>query len=187
MADLYPQSLPCRFEGFPPRIRVICGRAFSDRPGTPYSFGSRVSLAQTPKSGRTYGELAVGEPIPVTEIIYADTGDDDRFQLKISHYGLGRFYRAAADAPFLRFAVVKGIRLEAAGLRRVFETVDVWDTLVPAAEAVPAPAVTPDAVWLEDVEATDRVRVTWFVGDIPAGGRLVRGRLQLGGAVALQA
>ncbi|BAH73910.1 hypothetical protein [Solidesulfovibrio magneticus] len=188
MADLYPQSLPCRFEGFPPRIQVVCGRAFSERPGTPYSFGSRVILAQTPRSGQTSCVLAVGEPIPTTEIIYADTGDDDEYNLKISHYGLGRFYLADADDAWFRLVVVKGIRLEAAGLSRAFETVDIWETLIPATAAVPAPSVTPDAVWLEDATdatETDRVRATWFTGDIPAGGRIVRGRLQLAGDVAV--
>ena len=189
MADLYPQSLPCLFEGFPPRIQVVCGRAFFERPGTPYSFGSRVILAQTPKSGRTYGVLAVGQSIPVTEIIYADTGDDDRYQFKISHYGLGRFYLADADAAWFSLAVVKGIRLEAAGLSRSFETVDIWETLIPASTPVPPPSVAPDAIWLEDAkdeQETDRVRATWFTGDIPAGGRIVRGRLQLAGDVAVQ-
>ena len=188
MADLYPQSLPCRFEGFPPRIRVVCGRAFSERPGTPYSFGSRVTLAQTPISGQTSGVLAVGQPIPVSEIIYADTGDDDHYNLKISHYGLGRFYLAAADAAWFSLAVVKGLRLEAAGLCRAFETVDVWETLIPASTPVPPPSVAPEAIWLEDAqdtEETDRVRATWFTGDIPAGGRIVRGRLQLAGDVAI--
>ena len=188
MADLYPQSQPCRFEGFPPRIRVVCGRAFSERPGTPYSFGSRVTLAQTPKSGQTSGVLAPGQPIPVTEIIYADTGDDDRFHLKVSHYGLGRFYLAAENAARFSLAVVKGIRLEAAGLNRSFETVDVWETLIPADAPVAAPSVAPDAIWLEDAEDgqdTDRVRATWFAGDIPVGGRIVRGRLQLAGDVAV--
>lgn len=188
MADLYPQSLPCRFEGFPARIQVVCGRAFSERPGTPYSFGSRVTLAQTPKSGQTFGDLTVGQPIPVSEIIYADTGDDDHYNLKISHYGLGRFYLAAADAAWFSLAVVKGLRLEAAGLSRAFETVDVWETRIPASSPVPPPSIAPEAIWLEDAQdeqETDRVRATWFTGDIPAGGRIVRGRLQLAGDVAV--
>lgn len=186
MADIYPQSLPCRFAGFPPRIQVICGRAFSQRPGTPYSFGSRVVLAQTPLSGRTIGELAVGAPLPVTEIIYADTGDDDRFNLKITHYGLGRFYLPTADAASWSLAVVKGIRLEAAGLKRSFETVDVWETLLAAAAGIGAPDTAPEEVWPQDADGASTSRAVWFAGDIPAGGCIVRGRLQLAGDVAVQ-
>ena len=187
MADTYPQSLPCRFEGFPARIRVLCGRAFSERPGTPCSFGSRVELAQTPKSGRTFGELAVGAPLPTTEIIYADTGDDEEYALKISHYGLGRFYLARSEDAFLTLAVVKGIRVEAAGVNRSFETVDLWDTLIAATADLSSPPVSPEDIWVEDADDRDRVRTTWFMGTIPTGGRIVHGRLQLGGEVALQA
>ena len=147
MSNIYPQSLPCRFEGFPARIRVVCGQAFSQARATPYSFGSRATLAQTPKSGQTFGQLAVGTQLPTTEIIYADTGRDDVFDLKISHYGCGRFYLA---------------------------------------DALPGAPVTPEAVWLQDAEDTNRVRVAWFAGSMPAGGRIVSGHLQLGGDRYLQ-
>ena len=185
MSDTYPQSLPCRFEGFPARIRVVCGRAFSEARATPYSFGSRVALAQTPKSGQTFGELAVGQELPVTEIIYSDTGDDQGFHLKVSHYGCGRFYLADAKAPFFTLAVVKGIRVEAAGVCRSFETVDLWNTCLPAGADLPPEPI--DAVWLQDADDLNRVSVTWFAGSLPAGGRIVSGRLQLGGFVSLQA
>ena len=185
MSEIYPQSLPCRFAGFPARIAVVCGRAFSEARSTPYSFGSRVTLTQTPKSGQTFGELAVGLTLPTTEIIYADTGRDDVFDLKISHYGCGRFYLADAEAAYFTLAVVKGVRLEAAGICRAFETLDRWDTLIPA-DALPGAPVTPEAVWLQDAEDTNRVRVAWFAGSMPAGGRIVSGHLQLGGDRYLQ-
>ena len=187
MSDIYPQSLPCRFEGFPARIRVVCGQAFSQARATPYSFGSRVTLAQTPKSGQTFGALAVGQALPVTEIIYSDTGDDDFFALKVSHYGCGRLYLTDAQDPFFTLAVIKGIRVEAAGICRSFETVDLWDTLIAAATDVSVPPTPVDTVWLEDADAHDRVRVTWFIGSIPAGGRIVSGRLQLAGVASIQA
>ncbi|MHC1791442.1 hypothetical protein [Solidesulfovibrio sp.] len=187
MSDMYPQSLPCRFEGFPARIRVVCGRAFSEARGTPYSFGSRVSLAQTPKSGQVFGELAVGRELPVTEIIYSDTSLDDIFDLKVAHYGCGRFYLADSEAACFTLAVIKGIRVEAAGIRRSFETVDIWDTLIPAGTNLSTPPTPVDAVWLQDADDRNRVRVTWFAGSIPPGGRIVSGRLQLGGVVSLQA
>ncbi|KHK02073.1 hypothetical protein [Desulfovibrio sp. TomC] len=193
MSETYPQSLPCRFAGFPARIAVVCGRAFSEARSTPYSFGSRVTLAQTPKSGQTFGELAVGLSLPTTEIIYADTGRDDVFDLKISHYGYGRFYLADAEAAFFTLAVVKGIRVEASGVCRAFETLDLWNTLIPVAKDLSAPPVAPEAVWLQDAadgaaaEDYNRVRVAWFAGSVPPGGRIVSGRLQLGGDLSLQA
>ena len=187
MSDIYPQSLPCRFEGFPARIRVVCGRAFSEARATPYSFGSRVALAQTPKSGQTFGELAVGQELPVTEIIYSDTGNDQGFHLKVSHYGCGRFYLADAKAPFFTLAVVKGIRVEAAGICRSFETVDLWNTLIPAGSGLSSPPAAVDAVWLEDADDQNRGRVAWYSGSLPAGGRIVSGRLQLRGDISLQA
>lgn len=193
MSETYPQSLPCRFAGFPARIAVVCGRAFSEARSTPYSFGSRVTLAQTPKSGQTFGELSVGLPLPTTEIIYADTGRDDVFDLKISHYGYGRFYQAHVAATFFTLAVVKGIRVEASGVCRAFETVDLWTTLIPVAKDLSVPPVVPEALWLQDAEddttAEDynRVRVAWFAGSVPSGGRIVSGHLQLGGNLSLQA
>ncbi|WP_075356088.1 hypothetical protein [Desulfovibrio sp. DV] len=187
MSEMYPQSLPCRFAGFPARIAVVCGRAFSEARSTPYSFGSRVTLAQTPKSGQTFGELAVGAVLPTTEIIYADTGCDDVFNLKISHYGYGRFYAADAAAAFFTLAVVKGMRVEASGVCRAFETVDIWNTLVPVARDLSVPPQTPDAVWLQDADDNNRVRVAWFAGSVPPGGRIVSGHLQLGGDLSLQA
>lgn len=187
MSEIYPQSLPCRFEGFPARIRVVCGRAFSEARSTPYSFGSRVSLSQTPKSGQVFGELAVGQELPLQEIIYSDTGDDAVFDLKVSHYGCGRFYLVDAEAAFFTLAVIKGIRVEAAGICRAFETVDLWDTLIPVETDLAMPPLPVDAVWLQDADDQNRVRVTWFAGSMPPGGRIVSGRLQLGGVVSLQA
>jgi hypothetical protein len=173
----------CRFEGFPARVRVVCGRAFSEARSTPYSFGSRVNLAQTPRSGVLQGSYAAGQALPGLEIIYSDTGEDDVFDLKVSHYGYGRFYLPDAQASRYALAVIKGVRVEARGIRRAFETVDVWDTLLMADTDLYA--VAAQGATVQDADASSGVAVAWFVGDMPAGGLVVRGRMQLGGDAAL--
>ncbi|WP_029459686.1 hypothetical protein [Solidesulfovibrio alcoholivorans] len=183
MSEIYPQSMHCRFEGFPARVRVACGRAFSEARATPYSFGSRVNLAQTPKSGVLQGACVSGQALPSLEIIYSDTGDDDVFDLKVSHYGYGRFYLPDADSTRYALAVIKGVRVEALGIRRAFETVDVWDTLLAADTDLDD--VASQGATVQDADASSGVAVTWFVGDMPAGGLVVTGRLQLGGDTAL--
>ncbi len=182
MSEIYPQTMHCRFEGFPARVRAVCGRAFSEARATPYSFGSRVTLSQTPRSGVLQGTLVPGASLPALETIYADTGDDDAFDLKVSHYGYGRFYLPTQDADRYALAVIKGVRVEALGIRRSFETVDVWDTLVAAEADLEA---TVHTAIVQDADASERSSVTWFVGDMPSGGLVVTGRMQLGGAAAL--
>ncbi|MFU2208507.1 hypothetical protein [Solidesulfovibrio sp. C21] len=186
MSDIYPLSMHCRFEGFPARIRVTCGQAFDTARATPYSYGSRVTLSQTPRSGLLSGTLTPGEPLPTLETIYSDTGDDDDFSLKLAHYGYGRFYLPDADASRYALALVKGIRVEATGVYRSFETVDIWDTLIPAATDLSKPLAAGDAVYLQDDDGTGRTSVVWYRGDMPAGGIVVTGTLQLGGDVAFQ-
>ncbi len=186
MAELYPLSTHCRFEGFPARVRVVCGRAFSQARGTPFSCGSRVDLVQTPASGVLSGTLTPGEPLPALEIVYSDTGADDVFALKLAHYGYGRFYLPAADAATYALAVVKGIRVEASGIRRSFETVDVWETRIAAATDLTVPEAASGTVVVQDADGTGRAGVTWYAGDMPTGGLVVRGHLQLGGLACLQ-
>jgi len=186
MAEIYPLSMHCRFEGFPSRIRVICGRAFAEARATPYSFGSRVTLSQTPASGGMAGDLVPGEALPAYELVYSDTGSDEVFDLKVAYYGYGRFYLPGADSPYYALAVVKGIRIEAAGINRSFETLDLWDTLIPAPTDLPRPIGAPDGIWLQDADDANRVGTTWFAGSLPTGGRIVSGSLQLGGDVCLQ-
>ncbi len=186
MSDIYPLAMHCRFEGFPARIRVTCGQAFDEARATPYSCGSRVDLVRTPRSGVLAGTLSPGQALPALEVIYSDTGADDAFDLKIAHYGYGRFYLAQAGDAAYTLAVIKGLRVEATGIRRSFETVDVWNTLIPAAVDLTDVANIPDAVVVQDAEGTARTSVAWFVGDMPAGGLVVTGRLQLGGPAALQ-
>lgn len=183
MSEIYPQSMHCRFEGFPARVRVVCGRAFSEARATPYSFGSRVNLAQTPKSGVLQGACVAGQALPGLEIIYSDTGDDDVFDLKVSHYGYGRFYLPDAQASRYALAVIKGVRVEARGIRRAFETVDVWETLL--ALGTDLDGVASQGAIVQDADALSGVAVAWFVDDMPAGGLVVRGRMQLGGDAAL--
>ncbi len=186
MADTYPLSMHCRFEGFPARIRVTCGQAFSEARATPYSLGSRVNLRQTPKSGVLAGTLTPGAALPALEVIYADTGDDDVFDLKVAHYGYGQFYLPTADAACYALAVIKGVRIEAAGICRSFETMDVWDTLLAAdASFADIEALTAKVV-VQDADEGDRIAVRWFVGDMPTGGLILKGRLQLGGIAAIQ-
>jgi hypothetical protein len=186
MADSYPLSRHCRFVGFPARIRVVCGRAFSEARATPYSFGSRVSLVQTPRSGVAAGTLTPGEPLPELAIIYSDTGADDVFDLKVSHYGHGRFYLPTSEAGYYALAVIKGLRVEAAGIRRSFETVDVWDTRIPAGTDLSRSVAASDQVWTQDADGTCGTSVAWFVGTAPAGDGIVAGRLQLGGEIYFQ-
>jgi hypothetical protein len=187
MSDIYPFSMHCRFEDFPARIRVTCGPAFSEARATPYSFGSRVDLVQTPKSGVLAGTLTPGEPLPTLETIYADTGDDDVFDLKLAHYGYGRFYLGSDEAAFYSLAVIKGMRVEATGIRRSFETVDVWNTRVPVETDL---SELPDFlgnVVLQDTDPFNRMSVAWFVGDMPAEGIVIRGSRQIEGEAAFQA
>ena len=182
MADIYPQSMLCRFEGFPGRLRVTCGRAFAAMRVSPYAFGSRVVLTQTPVSGVMQGVLVSGQPLPDCAMVYSDSGSDEIFDLKLSHYGYGRFYLPTSGASCYSLSIVKGLRVEAAGIRRSFETVDVWETLIPASADLGAVASVGSVI----VQDADGAGVLWFVGDVPAGGTVVAGRLQLGGDVGLR-
>jgi len=180
MSDIYPQSLHCRFEGFPARIKVVCGRAFSEARATPYSFGTRVILSQTPKSGRLQGTLVPGESLPTFELIYSDTGDDAVFDLKISHYGHGRFYLAATGDAFSSLAVIKGVRIEATGINRSFETVDVWNTRLPATTDLSVTGNLPEAVWSQDSDTG----ITWIPGTA-TNADAINGVLQLDGNISI--
>lgn len=183
MSDSYPQSMLCRFAGFPARIRVICGRAFSEARATPYSFGSRVTLSQTPLSGVTQGSLVAGSALPTQEIIHSDTGEDTNFDLKVSHYGYGRFYRASADDSTYSLAIIKGVRIEAAGINRSFETVDVWTTLIPAASTITDTAGS--TAWTQDAADGAAASVIWYQGSAPAGSVSIDGTIQLDGSVSI--
>jgi len=183
MSDIYPQSMLCRVAGFPTRIQVICGRAFSEARATPYSYGSRVTLSQTALSGVTQGTLVVGSALPTLEIIHSDTGDDTTFDLKVSHYGYGRFYRAATTATTYSLAVIKGVRIEAAGINRSFETVDVWTSLIPVATTITDTAGT--TAWSQDADSGAASSVTWYQGTAPAGSVSITGTIQLDGCVSI--
>lgn len=185
MSLIYPQSMLCRFEGFPASIKVICGRTFSEIRGTPYSFGSRVIVSQTPKSGVLQGAFVAGQALPTLEIIHSDTGDDTTFDLKLAHYGYGRFYLANAGDTSYSLAIIKGLRVEANGIYRSFETVDVWNTLIPAAADLTAPETLPDAVWSQDADAGTASNVTWYTGTAASGTIIISGRLQLGGDISI--
>ena len=180
MSDIYPQSMHCRFEGFPARIKVVCGRAFSEARATPYSFGSRVILTRTAKSGVLQGNLVAGESLPVLEVIHSDTGDDTAFDLKVSHYGHGRFYLASAGDGFYSLAVIKGVRVEATGIFRSFETVDVWNTRIPAATDLSVTGSLPEAVIRQDSDNG----ITWIPGSASGSGAIT-GVLQLDGTISI--
>ena len=185
MSLIYPQSMHCRFEGFPAVIEVICGRAFSETRSTPYSFGSRVLLTQTPNSGVLQGTLVAGQALPTLEIIHSDTGEEAACNLKVAHYGYGTFYRATASDAYCTLAIVKGLRVEATGINRAFETVDVWTTLIPATTDLTNPGTLPDAVWTQDAAAGAASSVTWYSGTAASGTIAITGRLQLGGDVSI--
>jgi len=180
MPQFYPLSLYCRFEGFPARTRYTCGRAFDALPLCPYSHGSRVECRTTPLSGQIQGELVMGSDLPLYEIIYSDTGSDEEFGLKTSSYGHGIFYLDSEDAAYLSLAVVKGVRVEAPGLRKPFETRDVWETRIPAGEGMWEIPQELGVVWREDAEP-GRFSVVWFAGDAPAGEAVLTADTQLSG------
>jgi len=185
MSAIYPQSMLCRFEGFPAAIEVICGRAFSEARATPYSFGSRVILSRTPKSDVLQGSLVAGQALPTLEIIHSDTGDDTTFDLKVAHYGYGRFYLARADDASYSLTIIKGLRVEAAGINRCFETTDVWTTRIPATTDLTDPGTLPDAVWTQDADTGTASSVTWYTGTTASGTATITGRLQRGGDVRI--
>lgn len=170
----------CRFEGFPARARFTCGQAFDGLAGCPYSFGSRVDCFQTPASRTLQGELVKREYLPAYEMIYSDTGEDENFGLKIASYGYGTFYEAGWEDPFYSLAVVKGIRVEAAGLTKAFETLDVWETKIPVETSLWSDLETPGAVWREDADS-GRFAAVWYAGEAPGGLVTVKGNLQLAG------
>ncbi len=181
MPQYYPYSLYCRFEEFPARTRYTCGRAFDALPLCPYSYGSRVECRQTPLSGAIQGELVQGGDLPRYEIIYSDTGLDEEFGLKVSSYGHGMFYIADLNTDdYQTLAVIKGIRVEAAGLRKAFETMDVWETRIPLDAALVKIPQELDVAWREDA-AFGRFSAVWYAGDAPEGEEVLRVDMQLAG------
>ncbi|QLA21276.1 hypothetical protein [Desulfolutivibrio sulfoxidireducens] len=185
MAEAYPVSLPCRFEGFPGRVRITCGPAFDDLRACPYSYGSRVVCARTPLCGVVQGEYVPGAALPVMEMIFSDTGFDDVFDLKLSFYGYGTFHLAAPGDAFYSLDVVKGVRIQAAGLCRSFETMDLWETgIVAATDLTVAPGATGSVVVDEDA-ADNSYSVTWYAGEAAGGYVTLSGLLQLGGRAGL--
>lgn len=186
MADIYPLSVPCRFEGFPGRIRIVCGPAFDDLRGCPYSFGSRVVCASTPASGVVQGVYLPGAALPRYEMVYSDTGDDTAFDMKIAFYGHGIFHLEGPGATYYSLAVIKGLRIEAAGLHRSFEIVDNWETGIAAAADLTTPPPLPGMVRLDEEARSAGYGVTWYGGRGRAGYVALNGVLQLGGEAHLR-
>lgn len=186
MPEAYPLSLPCRFEGFPGRIRVVCGPAFDDLRGCPYSFGSRVICRRTPLCGLAQGDYVPGSALPRQDMIFSDTGADDDFSLKISFTGYGTFHLAAPTDARYSLAVVKGLRVEAFGLDRSFEITDLWETGIVAETDLSLPPPMPGMVWVDDEARESTYAVTWYGGQGTAGFASLAGVLQLGGAAFLR-
>ena len=128
MKKNYPVSLPVRFEDFPAMFQVTCGHMIPP----PQSFGSRVLIRRTPLCGVVQGQYAEGVALPEFAMIYSDTGSDAAYDLKLSFYGWGTFYVANADDAYCTLEIRKGIKVEATGLSKKFETYDLWETRVPA-------------------------------------------------------
>jgi len=128
MKKKYPVSLPVHFAGFPPMFKVTCGASIP----SPYSYGSRVILHRTPLCGIVQGGYEEGKSLPDLSMIYSDTGQDGNFDLKLSFYGWGTFYKDNDDAPYCSLEIRKGIKVEAHGISKKFETHDIWETLIPA-------------------------------------------------------
>jgi hypothetical protein len=186
MVEAYPLSMPCRYEGFPGRIRIVCGPAFDALRGCPYSFGSRVTCALTPSSGVAQGDYVPGSALPRCEIVYSDTGDDTAFDMKISFYGHGVFRLAAPTDARYSLAVVKGLRVEAMGLNRSFEITDHWETGIAAVTDLSLPPSLPGMVRVDDDARQSAYSVTWYGGRGRAGYVAINGVLQLGGEAHLR-
>lgn len=186
MVEAYPLSLPCRFDGFPGRIRVTCGPAFDDLRGCPYSFGSRVTCARTPLCGVAQGDYLPGSALPRQEMIFSDTGSDTAFDLKIAFTGHGTFHLAAPGDERYSLAVIKGLRVQAFGLDRTFEITDLWETGIVAETDLTVPPPLPGMVWVDENARQGAYAVTWYGGRGQAGYAAINGRLQLGGAAHLR-
>ncbi len=186
MKEAYPISMPCRLEGFPARIRTVCGERFSLLDNCSYSYGSVVVCSQTPQSGVADGAYVQGEALPDHAVIYSDSGEDDAFGLKLSFYGHGTFYLPDAEARCCALEVRKGIRIRAAGLDKRFETVDTWETRIPADQDL-----TQEEVWSTyvgtDADAADgRFSATWLLSGAQDGVADISGVLQLGGETGVR-
>jgi hypothetical protein len=185
MAEAYPVSLPCRFEGFPGRVRITCGPAFDDLRACPYSYGSRVACVRTPLCGVAQGGYVPGAALPAREMIFSDTGRDDAFDLKLSFFGHGTFHLAAPDDAFYSLDVVKGVRVEAAGLCRSFEITDLWETGIAAATDLTVVPSESGTVVVDEDAADNSFSVTWYTGEAAGGYVTLSGLLQLGGRAGL--
>jgi hypothetical protein len=133
----YPQSMSCRFDGFPQQIEIRCGDRVAELSPL-FSFGSKVILSQTPSSGQELGWMpdqddsdsyydvsidynsATGQYTYVkvykgvndVRKIYTDTGNDWTYGLKVSFLGRGTFFTKSNTDQFYSFCVYKAIRVE---------------------------------------------------------------------------
>jgi len=133
----YPQSVSCRFDGFPHRIEIRCGRNISELSKL-FSFGSKLTLTQTTNSGQEMGwmpdqndsnsyydawvsyDQSTGENtyikcytgISDIRMIYTDTGSDSEYTLKVSFIGYGSFFTKTASDQYYLFDVYKSIVIE---------------------------------------------------------------------------
>ena len=112
MALEYPNYGPAdhvRFEDYPERIQIVVGSFLADETEM-FTEGQPIVLYKTPKSGVAQGSYVVDEPLPDKRVVFTDTGEDDTFNLKITHYGWGEFYIGDVNNDdYLRLKMTKGM------------------------------------------------------------------------------
>jgi len=124
-SSAYPLRFPIRFVGWPTAIRMTCGKLIS----APYSYGSRVILHETPKSGIPDGEYTIGESIPNCFKSYSDTGSDNTFNLLLAFDGYGWFYTASYYDYWI-LEVQKRTIIVSNGIK-FYPIYDTWYTQIP--------------------------------------------------------
>jgi hypothetical protein len=157
MKEVYPISLPVRYDGYPAAIKMTCGQKIP----APYSYGSQVILYRTPLCGVAQGAYVEDSALPAYAMIFSDTGNDDDYTIKLSFYGWGTFYVANAGDAYCHLEVRKGVKIECGSLAKKFETTDIWETRIPSSTVLSSETVKSVSVSYEDDSSNPSLTIYW--------------------------
>ena len=163
MALEYPNYGPAdhvRFEDYPERIQIVVGDFLEQESGK-FASGQPIVLFKTPKSGVAQGSYVVDEPLPDKRVVFTDTGKDDTFNLKITHYGWGEFYIAdPASDEFLSLKMTKGMTVEAGDWdeEKLFESYWYGTTQIPVTEDLKTELGYPKGLEEHEIEIEDIIQ-----------------------------